>query len=194
MFTTIVLLFSIASKLMTGLIIKSYKSLNGFFKWKFEHLTYVVNESVSKRSKCSRRANVARKSDASKYKIRHKVGFEDFLCLGAARKVKEVKIDDAGHETDDIGPIQTLTTSLAETNEASLAFWLSTFVGEVANSNVNRYPARTLYCIVCTDNSRENPVTPVLHPKYQQYGSVKIVCYHKKLSSKLYGENCRLHY
>ena len=40
----------------------------------------------------------------------------------AARKVKEVKIDDAGHETDDIGPIQTLTTSLAEMNEASLAF------------------------------------------------------------------------
>jgi hypothetical protein len=30
----------------------------------------------------------------------------------AARKVKEVNIDDAGHETDDIGPIQTLTTSL----------------------------------------------------------------------------------
>ena len=30
----------------------------------------------------------------------------------AARKVKEVKIDDAGHETDDIGLIQTLSTSL----------------------------------------------------------------------------------
>ena len=47
----------------------------------------------------------------------------------AARKVKEVKIDDAGNETDDIGPIQTLTTSLAEMKEASLAFWLSKFVG-----------------------------------------------------------------
>ena len=33
-------------------------------------------------------------------------------------------------------------------NEASVAFWLSKFVGEVANSNGNRYPARTLYCIV----------------------------------------------
>jgi hypothetical protein len=31
-------------------------------------------------------------------------------------------------------------------NEASLVFWLSKFVG--ANSNGNRYPARTLYCIV----------------------------------------------
>jgi hypothetical protein len=40
----------------------------------------------------------------------------------AARKVKEVKIDDAGHETDDIGPMQILPTSLAEINEASLAF------------------------------------------------------------------------
>jgi hypothetical protein len=33
-----------------------------------------------------------------------------------------VNIDDAGHETDDIGRIQTFTTSLAEMNEASLAF------------------------------------------------------------------------
>ncbi|CAB4043327.1 Hypothetical predicted protein [Paramuricea clavata] len=46
----------------------------------------------------------------------------------------------------------------------------------------------------CPDNSREIPVTPVLHPKYQPSDSVTIVCYHKKLSSKLYGENCRLHY
>ncbi len=44
----------------------------------------------------------------------------------------------------------------------------------------------------CPDNSREIPMTPVLHPKYQPYGSGKIVCYRKKLSSKLYGENCRL--
>lgn len=65
----------------------------------------------------------------------------------ASRKVKEVKIDD-GDETDDICPIQTLTTSLAEMNEASLEFWLSKFVGEVANSIGNRYPALTLYCIV----------------------------------------------
>jgi hypothetical protein len=50
-----------------------------------------------------------KKSDAAKYKIRNKVGFEDFLFLRSARKVKEVKIDDAGHETDDIGLIQTLT-------------------------------------------------------------------------------------
>ncbi len=133
---------------MTELIIKSHKSLNGFFKWKFEHLTCVVNEPVSRRSKCSRRANVARKSDASKYKIRHKVGFEVFDAWELLKKVKEVKIDDAGHETDDIGPIQTLTSSLAEMNEASLAFWLSTFVGEVANSTGNRYPARTFYLFV----------------------------------------------
>jgi hypothetical protein len=33
-----------------------------------------------------------------------------FYSWRAARKVKEVKIDDADHETDDIGPIQTLTT------------------------------------------------------------------------------------
>jgi hypothetical protein len=51
----------------------------------------------------------------------------------AARKVKGVKIDDAGHETDDFGLIQTLIISLAEKNEASLAFRLSKFFGKVAN-------------------------------------------------------------
>lgn len=77
-----------------------------------------------------------------------KWAFKIFDSWRAARNVKEVNIDVAGHETDDICPIQTLTTSLAEMNEASLAFWLSKFVGEVANSNGNRYPASILYCIV----------------------------------------------
>jgi hypothetical protein len=45
-----------------------------------------------------------------------------FYSWGAARKVKEVKIDNASHDTDDIAPIQTLTTSLAELNEVPLAF------------------------------------------------------------------------
>jgi hypothetical protein len=38
----------------------------------------------------------------------------------AARKVKEVKIGDAGHEIDDIVPIQTLTTSLAECTKSGV--------------------------------------------------------------------------
>jgi hypothetical protein len=74
-------------------------------------------------------------------------------------RVKEVKIDDAGHETDDIGPIQTLTTSLAEMNEASLAFWLSKFVGfnkefkVVCNQNervVNLIPCLTIVTLPLT--------------------------------------------
>ena len=31
----------------------------------------------------------------------------------------------------------------------SLAFWLRIFVEEVANANEKRYPARTLYCLIC---------------------------------------------
>jgi hypothetical protein len=53
-----------------------------------------------------------------------------------------------GHETDYIGPIQTLTTSLAEMNEASLAFWLSKFVGGFKE-----------FKVVCNQNERVvNPV------------------------------------
>jgi hypothetical protein len=69
-----------------------------------------------------------RSKRCSKERCRHvqdtrQSGLRRFFIPGrAARKVKEVKIDDANHETDDIGPIQTLTTSLAEINEASLAF------------------------------------------------------------------------
>ena len=38
-----------------------------------------------------------------------KLALKIFDSCRAARKVKEMKIDDVGHETDDIGPIQTLT-------------------------------------------------------------------------------------
>jgi hypothetical protein len=38
----------------------------------------------------------------------------------AARKVKEVKFGDAGQETDDIVPIKTLTTSLAECKKSGV--------------------------------------------------------------------------
>ena len=43
---------------------------------------------------------------------------------------------------------QSLSTLLEEINAASLAFWLRKFIGEVANLEGPRYPARTLYCIL----------------------------------------------
>ena len=104
---------------MTGLIIKSYKSLNGVFKWKFEHILLVLLMSRfgSARSAEEEQTLLERAMPPST-RYATKWALKIFDSWRAARKVKEVKIDDAGH----IGPIQTLTTSLAEMNEASLAF------------------------------------------------------------------------
>ena len=108
---------------MTRLIIKSYKSLNGVFKWNFEHILLVLLMSRfrSARSAEEEQTLLERVTPPS---IRYatKWALKIFYSWRAARKVKKVKIDDADHETDHIGPIQTLTTSLAEMNEASLAF------------------------------------------------------------------------
>lgn len=65
-----------------------------------------------------------------------------------AREIKEVKTDEVDLEND-VHPIQPLTTLMEDMNATSLAFWLSKFVGEVASLHGKRYPARTLYCLVC---------------------------------------------
>jgi hypothetical protein len=89
---------------MTGLIIKSYKSLNGVFKWKFD-------ESLMSRFRSARSAEkeqmLLERATAPSTRYATKWALKIFDSWRAARKVKEVKIDDAGHETDYIGPIQT---------------------------------------------------------------------------------------
>ena len=64
----------------------------------------------------------------------------------AGRQIKEVNSAEAGLE--DVYPIQPLTTSLADMDVSSLGFWLSKFVGVAANSKGERYPSRSLYCIM----------------------------------------------
>ena len=98
---------------MTRLIIKSYKSLNGVFKWKFEKILLVLLMS---------RFRSARSAKEEQTFLARAMPPSTRYATKWVLKIKEVKIDDADHETDDIGPIQTLTTSLAEVNEASLAF------------------------------------------------------------------------
>ena len=66
-----------------------------------------------------------------------------------AREVKEVETNDVGFGIDDGSSIQSLCIPLQEMDAVSLAFWLRKFVGEVANANGERYPARTLYCLIC---------------------------------------------
>ena len=75
----------------------------------------------------------------------------------AGRQIKEVNSAEDGF--DNVRPIQPLTTSLAEMHVTSLAFWLSKFVGEAANSKGERYPSRTLYCIMCGLNKHLSDVS-----------------------------------
>ena len=63
--------------------------------------------------------------------------------------MKEVETNDVGFGIDDGSSIQSLCIPLQEMDAVSLAFWLRKFVGEVANANGERYPARTLYCFIC---------------------------------------------
>jgi hypothetical protein len=112
---------------MTRLIIKSYKSLNEVFKWKFEHILLVLLMSRFRSARSAEEEQtLLERAMPPSTKYATKWALTIFDCWRAAINVKELKIDDADHETDDIGPIQTLTTSLAEMNEASLAFSLTT--------------------------------------------------------------------
>ena len=105
---------------MNRLIIKS---LNGVFKWKFEHILLVLLMSRFRSAlSAEEEQTLLERAMPPSTRYATKWALKIFDSRRAARKVKEVKIDDADHETDDIGPIQTLTTSLAEINEASLAF------------------------------------------------------------------------
>ena len=64
-----------------------------------------------------------------------------------AGEVKEVETNNVGFGIDDGSSIQWLCIPLQEMDAVSLAFWLRKFVGEVANTNGESYPARTLYCL-----------------------------------------------
>ena len=48
--------------------------------------------------------------------------------------------------------VQDLTGDIHEISAESLNVWLTKFVGEVVNRDVERYPARTLYMIICGFN------------------------------------------
>lgn len=48
--------------------------------------------------------------------------------------------------------LQDLSTKVEDLEVESLSFWLAKFVQEVAKKNGERYPPRTLYCIICGIN------------------------------------------
>ncbi len=49
----------------------------------------------------------------------------------------------------DCQKVQNLDTNIVNMTTGSLNFWLSRFIQEVVKANGERYPARTLYGIVC---------------------------------------------
>ena len=49
----------------------------------------------------------------------------------------------------DLHKVATLSTGIKEMDTLSLNYWLSKFVMEVAKKTGRRYPAKTIYRIVC---------------------------------------------
>ena len=67
------------------------------------------------------------------------------------RKVKVAVIDPGGVFKDwpKLHKVDMVTTDIASMDADTLNYWLSKFVQEVVNSKGERYPARTVYGIVC---------------------------------------------
>ena len=69
----------------------------------------------------------------------------------ASRKVQRPVLDPGGAFKDysELHKVQPLSTDLESMDACSLNYWLSKFVQEVSNAEGERYPARTLYGIIC---------------------------------------------
>ena len=67
-----------------------------------------------------------------------------------ARTIKVPVLDPGGVFKDyDLHKVATLSTGIEEMDALSLNYWLSKFVMEVAKKTGERYPAKTIYGIVC---------------------------------------------
>ncbi|XP_068721442.1 uncharacterized protein [Montipora capricornis] len=67
-----------------------------------------------------------------------------------ARTIKVPVLDPGGLFKDyDLHKVATVSTGIEEMDALSLNYWLSKFVMEVAKKTGERYPAKTIYGIVC---------------------------------------------
>ena len=91
--------------------------------------------------------NAMPKSTAYKTKWSYKL-FEEWK---RKRVVKSCTLEPGGlFTTNDFKEgVQTLDTAITDMSACSLNYWLSKFAQEVSNSSGERYPARSLYSIIC---------------------------------------------
>lgn len=91
--------------------------------------------------------NAVPKSTAYKTKWSYKL-FEEWK---QKRVVKSCTLEPGGLFTmnDFKEGVQTLDTAITDMSACSLNYWLSKFAQEVSNSSGERYPARSLYSIIC---------------------------------------------
>jgi len=68
------------------------------------------------------------------------------------RSNKVVRNESISFPCSNIEDIENLTVNLTDMSPNTLNFWMTKFVGEVANKAGGRYPPKTLYIIVCGIN------------------------------------------
>ncbi|XP_068727943.1 uncharacterized protein [Montipora capricornis] len=90
------------------------------------------------------------KSVPSSPKYKNKWALSVFGEWQFARTIKVPVLDPGGLFKDyDLHKVATVSTGIEEMDALSLNYWLSKFVMEVAKKTGERYPAKTIYGIVC---------------------------------------------
>lgn len=90
------------------------------------------------------------KSVPSSTKYKNKWALSVFGEWQFARTIKVPVLDPGGLFKDyDLHKVATVSTGIEEMDALSLNYWLSKFVMEVAKKAGERYPAKTIYGIVC---------------------------------------------
>lgn len=90
------------------------------------------------------------KAVPSSTKYKNKWALSVFGEWQFARTIKVPVLDPGGLFKDyDLHKVATVSTGIEEMDALSLNYWLSKFVMEVAKKTGERYPAKTIYGIVC---------------------------------------------
>ena len=90
------------------------------------------------------------KAVPSSTKYKNKWALSVFGEWQLARTIKVPVLDPGGLFKDyDLHKVATLSTGIEEMDALSLNYWLSKFVMEVAKKTGERYPAKTIYRMVC---------------------------------------------
>ena len=99
------------------------------------------------------------KTVPSSTKYKNKWALSVFGEWQFARTIKVPVLDPGGIFKDyDLHKVVTVSTGIEEMDAFSLNYWLRKFIMEVAKKTGERYPAKTIYGIVCTCGIRRHLV------------------------------------